>query len=239
MTESSLPPSSGDDAPIDAEFEPAVRGDSEKVVTKSGPGWFAFGLVGLVSAAGFALAAASAGYVPGFNPGAGTVQKLENEHPVPYSVYIETEEWQIISQSPELFLEKKGQNILSKPMKGTIQRGLTYAEDEKLRRKYLKRADKGVERLIYIVKDLDMITKLEAGDLRLNIESFDIVDLVRNVFELLEMKASKKNITLAFDQEYEHPIMVKADKEKIQQVLSNLVVNSIKYGHDNGTTEPV
>ncbi len=111
------------------------------------------------------------------------------------------------------------------------------AEDEKLRRKYLKRADKGVERLIYIVKDLDMITKLEAGDLRLNIESFDIVDLVRNVFELLEMKASKKNITLAFDQEYEHPIMVKADKEKIQQVLSNLVVNSIKYGHDNGTTE--
>lgn len=111
------------------------------------------------------------------------------------------------------------------------------AEDERLRKKYLKRADKGVERLIYIVKDLDMITKLEAGDLRLNIESFDIVELIRNVFELLEMKASKKNITLAFDQEYKNPVMVKADKEKIQQVLSNLVVNSIKYGHDNGTTE--
>lgn len=111
------------------------------------------------------------------------------------------------------------------------------AEDERLRKKYLKRADKGVERLIYIVKDLDMITKLEAGDLRLNLESFDIVELIRNVFELLEMKASKKNITLAFDQEYKNPVMVKADKEKIQQVLSNLVVNSIKYGHDNGTTE--
>jgi len=109
--------------------------------------------------------------------------------------------------------------------------------DEKLRKKYLTRAGKGVERLIYIVKDLDMITKLETGDLSLTTETFDIVELVQNVFELLEMKASKKKITLSFDMEYKRPIMVVADKERIQQVITNLVVNSIKYGREKGTTE--
>ncbi|MEM1003235.1 MAG: ATP-binding protein [Bacteroidota bacterium] len=110
-------------------------------------------------------------------------------------------------------------------------------DDEAIRKKYLKRANKGVERLIYIIKDLDMITKLEVGDLRLNREVFDIVELVENVFDLFEMKAAKKNIVLTFDMEYNIPIMVRADKERIQQVLTNLVVNSIKYGRDKGTTE--
>ena len=109
--------------------------------------------------------------------------------------------------------------------------------DENLRTKYLKRADKGVERLIYIVKDLDMITKLETGDLSLDIESFDIVQLVHNVFDLLEMKAAKKKITLTFDLEYREPIYVNGDKERLQQVLSTLIVNSIKYGYPQGTTE--
>lgn len=111
------------------------------------------------------------------------------------------------------------------------------ADNEKLRNKYLKRADKGVERLTYIIKDLDMITKLEAGDLSLNIQKFDIVEVISNVFELLEMKASKKKISLVFDMDYSQPILVNADKERIQQVVSNLVVNSIKYGQENGTTE--
>ena len=110
-------------------------------------------------------------------------------------------------------------------------------DNEELRNKYLKRADKGVERLTFIIKDLDMITKLEVGDLKLDIESFDIVELVGNVFELLEMKANKKKITLTFDVEYDKPIMVKGDKERIQQVLTNLIVNSIKYGSEKGTTE--
>jgi len=109
--------------------------------------------------------------------------------------------------------------------------------DEKIRKKYLERASKGVERLVYIVNDLDMITKLEIGDLHLNIESFDIVKLVKNVFEMFEMRANEKKITLTFDIDYPKPIMVKADKERIQQVLINLIVNSIKYGREKGTTE--
>jgi len=110
-------------------------------------------------------------------------------------------------------------------------------EDEKIRNKYLARASKGVERLTYIIKDLDMITKLEVGDLSLNKEEFDIVKLVENVFDLFEMKAAKKSITLTFDIDYLQPILVYADKERIQQVLTNLIVNSIKYGKEKGTTE--
>lgn len=110
-------------------------------------------------------------------------------------------------------------------------------DDEKFRGKYLERANKGVERLIYIVQDLDMITKLEVGDLSLTIESFNIVDVVQSVFDLLEMKSAKKKITLTFDMVYPDPIMVSADKERIRQVLTNLVVNSIKYGSIKGTTE--
>ncbi|WP_027138348.1 sensor histidine kinase [Gaetbulibacter saemankumensis] len=109
--------------------------------------------------------------------------------------------------------------------------------DKNLREKYLERANKGVERLSYIIQDLDMITKLEVGDLSLEIEAFDIVQLVKSVFDMLEMKALKKKITLTFDLNYNKPILVKADKERIQQVLINLVVNSIKYGREKGTTE--
>ena len=109
--------------------------------------------------------------------------------------------------------------------------------DKNVRKKYLERAEKGVERLIYIVEDLDMISKLEMGDVNLEMSLFNIVELVQNVFDLLEMKADKKNIILMFDRRYSKPIKVFADKEKIQQVLTNLVMNSIKYGKENGTTE--
>lgn len=109
--------------------------------------------------------------------------------------------------------------------------------DKEIRERYLERAGKGVERLIYIVEDLDMITKLEVGDLRLEFGEFDIIELITNVFELLEMKANKKKITLTLDRMYDAPIFVKADKERIQQVLINLIVNSIKYGSVKGTTE--
>lgn len=109
--------------------------------------------------------------------------------------------------------------------------------DKTIRKKYLQRAEKGVERLIYIVKDLDMITKLEAGDLNLEFTEFNIVDVVQNVFDLLEMRADQKNIMLMFDRKYPKAIKVFADKERIQQVVTNLVENSIKYGKENGTTE--
>ena len=110
-------------------------------------------------------------------------------------------------------------------------------KDRSLRKKYLQRAEKGVERLIYIVEDLDMITKLEMGDLNLDFSNFNILEVIQNVFDLLEMQADKKGIILMLDRRYNKNISVFADKDKIQQVLTNLIVNSIKYGKENGTTE--
>lgn len=108
--------------------------------------------------------------------------------------------------------------------------------DKKISKKYIKRANKGVERLIAIVKDLDLISKLESADLNLNKEPFNIIELVQNVFELLEMKAKKRNITLTFNKKYRFPVMAIGDEERIEQVLTNLLVNSIKYGKIDGNT---
>ena len=108
--------------------------------------------------------------------------------------------------------------------------------DKMIRDKYLERANKGVDRLVAIVKDLDMIAKLETEGLKMNYEVFNIIDLIQNVFDLFEMKAKKRNITLQFDKVYDYPVFVNGDKERIEQVLINLVVNSVKYGKTNGIT---
>ncbi len=106
--------------------------------------------------------------------------------------------------------------------------------DKSIRNKYLERANKGVERLIDVVKDLDMISKLESGGMDLVMENFNIVELIQNVFDLLEMKAKKRNIILAFNKPYETPLLVNADLNRIEQVLINLIENSIKYGKAHG-----
>jgi len=116
----------------------------------------------------------------------------------------------------------------------TLQDGAV--SDKKIRKKFIERANKGVERLISIVKDLDLISKLESADLNLNLQVFNIVELVKDTFDLLEMEANKRNISLFLDRHYDHPIWVLADEERIEQVLTNLIVNSIKYGKINGTT---
>ena len=111
------------------------------------------------------------------------------------------------------------------------------SKDKVILEKYLGRANKGVERLVAVVKDLDMIAKLETEGLKLELQPFNILELVQNVFDLFEMKAKKRNITLVFDRVYEFPIYVIGDVEKIEQALINLVVNSIKYGKIDGITK--
>ena len=108
-------------------------------------------------------------------------------------------------------------------------------DDPDLLQKYLNRANKSLERLDAIVKDLDVISKLETG-MKLNYSNFNIISLVNDVFEMLEMNAAKRNITLSFDKLYEAPLLVNADIEKIQQLLINLITNSINYGKLGGKT---
>jgi two-component system, OmpR family, phosphate regulon sensor histidine kinase PhoR len=109
-------------------------------------------------------------------------------------------------------------------------------EDSSINVDYLRRAERSIDRLITIIDDLETITQLESGGLNLDIDTFDIANLCKDVYASLELNAAKKNIKLELARKYDKPVLVKADKFRIRQVLVNLITNSIKYGKDNGTT---
>jgi two-component system phosphate regulon sensor histidine kinase PhoR len=110
-------------------------------------------------------------------------------------------------------------------------------EDENINKEYLKRTEKSIERMIMIINDLETISKLESGDQKLDYSKFDIVSLAKEATEFYEIKAKEKNISLVFNPNNNLPVYVNADKDKIRQVLNNLVENSIKYGNINGKTK--
>lgn len=106
-------------------------------------------------------------------------------------------------------------------------------DDENIRDKYLNRINKSVDRLIYLVQDLDMITELEKGRIDIQNHPFNIVALAQEVIDLLEIKAENKNIKLSLNHLSSYPLKTIGDIEKIQQVLINLVVNAINYSDEN------
>ena len=106
-------------------------------------------------------------------------------------------------------------------------------DDPKINKLYLKRTEKSIDRMISIVEDLESITKLESGVLRLRIESFDIGKMVEEVFEMEQMMANERKIHFIFDRPDKN-ILVRADKKRMMEVLSNLVANGIKYGRKKG-----
>ena len=107
--------------------------------------------------------------------------------------------------------------------------------DEEINMKYLERTNKSVDRMINIVEDLEVISRLETEEFELEFQPFNIVQLAQEVLEAFEMKASNMNIKLEFINESQSEIVI-GDKDKIQQVFMNLISNSIKYGKENGTT---
>ncbi|QQL49570.1 sensor histidine kinase [Mucilaginibacter ginkgonis] len=109
-------------------------------------------------------------------------------------------------------------------------------EDLDMTRQFLRKAAKNVDRLSQLIKELDEISKLESGEIPINFTRFKINDLIKEVFESLELKAQKHDIKLVFKQKYDDATWVNADKSKINQVLVNLIDNSFKYGKPGGTT---
>lgn len=108
-------------------------------------------------------------------------------------------------------------------------------EDKKINRKFLQRASKATERMTDILDDLDQITRFEVDKIEIDKKEFDIVELVQDVFEDLEQMSDTKGVNLTLNKEYKS-ILVKADKSKIGQVITNLIRNSIAYGNEDGET---
>lgn len=110
-------------------------------------------------------------------------------------------------------------------------------EDENILRNYIERANSNVARLISIVEDLNVISNLEDGQLALDMQAFNIKDLTNEVFSEMHIKAKEKDLSLEFKPGADTPYNVFADRERIRQVLTNLISNSIKYGKQGGKTK--
>ncbi len=109
-------------------------------------------------------------------------------------------------------------------------------DDPEINEKFLLKANKSVDRMITLVEDLDEITKLESGIIEMNLQKVDIIELIKDAIGSIELKAQKKNITVKLEGEFLKPVFVMAEATRINQVLVNLIVNSIKYGKENGET---
>ncbi|MBV6647017.1 MAG: ATP-binding protein [Cyclobacteriaceae bacterium] len=107
-------------------------------------------------------------------------------------------------------------------------------EDKKVRGKFLKKAAKSLDGLDALVQDLLTISQMETGEIKMHFEYFDIVELCREVYDQVEVKADKKKVQLSFDEDYEVKMFVYADYQRIYQVVSNLVTNGIKYTKEGG-----
>jgi len=109
-------------------------------------------------------------------------------------------------------------------------------EDEKINRLYLEKTEKNINRMISIVEDLEAISRLESGELKLEYQTFNIISLINEIIEMNERRCKAKKIKLSYAQNYDKPVKVYADKKRITDVLNNLIVNSIIYGIEYGKT---
>jgi len=110
-------------------------------------------------------------------------------------------------------------------------------ENPTVNRKFLESTARNIDRLVNLIGDLDEISRLESGEQMLNPTAFVIQDLIRDVYETLSIKAKDKGTRLLMKKGCEDPVNVYSDKEKIRQVLTNLVDNAIKYGKQDGMVE--
>lgn len=114
----------------------------------------------------------------------------------------------------------------------TLQDGAI--DDVEVRDRFLSKASKSLDELDRLVHDLLSISQLETGEFILNVEVFDVRNVIQNIFEQLEVKAKKKNVSLSVECK-KGSVLVDADRIRIEQVLKNLIVNALNYGFEKGT----
>ena len=178
----------------------------------------------------------------------GKVDKQQRAQPVLNEVLLQAEKWASTRQAEIANLKQQAQyrrefvgnlaHELRTPLfsvQGYIDTLLEGGlEDPKINYGYLSRADKNLERLTVLVKDLSAIADIESNQENIEFAKLNIVSTVEEVFSLLELRAKKKNVKLKFSKNYDRPIMVVANKDKILQVISNLVMNAIHYSRKDG-----
>lgn len=176
-------------------------------------------------------------------------RELSRQYPMNYDVNAEVKKWALHKQDEIKRLKeleryrKEFVGNVSHELKTPIFNIQGYIltlidggiEDTRINLLYLKRTVKSIDRMISIVEDLESITKLESGELTLKMEVFNFVKLVEDVFEIEHMIAKERKIKLKYTSTVDEPIMVYADKKRMMEVMSNLVVNAIKYGKKGGS----
>lgn len=176
-------------------------------------------------------------------------QKFKLEHDVLYHLNLELVNWSRETQKSIQDL-RKAENYrrefvgnVSHELKTPIFNIQGYVHtlldggvnDPEINRRYLEKAVKNIERLSAIVEDLEAISQLESGQLKLNFERFDLKRLANDVIESLEMTAKERNMQLCLEASPNRAWLAKGDIGRIRQVLTNLLTNAIKYGSENGS----
>ena len=105
--------------------------------------------------------------------------------------------------------------------------------DERVNRSFLEKAMRNVTRLNILTRDLMEISKLETGELRSDLQSVVLKDIISDVVENLQYKANNESITLKIGN-IDPKIEVSADRNQLRQILINLIENGIKYNKPDG-----
>ena len=105
--------------------------------------------------------------------------------------------------------------------------------DERVNRSFLEKAMRNVTRLNILTRDLMEISKLETGELRSDLQSVVLKDIISDVVENLQYKANNESISLKMGT-IDPKIEVNADRNQLRQILINLIENGIKYNKPDG-----
>jgi two-component system phosphate regulon sensor histidine kinase PhoR len=107
-------------------------------------------------------------------------------------------------------------------------------EDDNVRERFLRKAANNLDSLDVLVKDLLVLSQMETGDIKMNLAPVDIRLMTINIFSRLEHIAKSKNVILKVKPDELPEVWIKADADRMEQVMLNLIENAIKYGNESG-----
>jgi two-component system phosphate regulon sensor histidine kinase PhoR len=108
-------------------------------------------------------------------------------------------------------------------------------DDPSVSRQFLEKAYQNALRLNALLSDLIDISRIESGELRMSFRYFDMADLLHDLVHTMEIRGTQRNVSVVLDVPAGTTLTVFGDKERLIQVMTNLIDNAIKYNRDGGT----